>query len=126
MDLKVVKEHKQPLLKRTLVNAELNFPGQKTPSNADVTKALADRMGAAADAVAVKHILTGFGKNSATVEAYVYESKDLLDKTEAKHKVKVVKPAAGAAPAAPAPAAPAAPAPAATKAEAPAAKAAAK
>lgn len=88
MELKVTKEQKQPLLKRVYVEAELHFPGKATPSNADVAKALADRMSSAADAIAVRHIFTDFGKNEACVEAFVYESKDLLDKTEAKHKDK--------------------------------------
>jgi ribosomal protein S24E len=111
MELKVTKETKQPLLKRVHVQAELAFAGKATPSNVDVAKAVAERMATKADAVAVRHIYTDFGKNAAAVEAYVYESKDLLDKTEAKHKVKVPKPAPGAAPATPAPAAPAPAAP---------------
>jgi ribosomal protein S24E len=93
MELKVTKEQKQPLLKRIYVEAELHFPGKATPSSADVAKAVADRMAGQADAVAVRRILTDFGKNAACVEAYVYESKDLLDKTEAKHKDKKAAPA---------------------------------
>ena len=93
MELKVTKEQKQPLLKRIYVEAELQFPGKATPSNADVAKALSDRMSSAADAVVVRHIFTDFGKNAACVEAFVYESKALLDSTEAKHKDKKAAPA---------------------------------
>jgi len=97
MELTIDSATERPLLKRKHVIGTLTFTGEKTPSNKDTAAAIAKKVGASEDAVAIRSIYTGFGTTQARVEAYVYESKELLEKTEARPKKKAV---AGAAPAA--------------------------
>jgi ribosomal protein S24E len=96
MELKIVSAVENPLLKRKHIVGNLVFPGEKTPSNKDVVVAVAKATGGKEDAVAVRRIETAFGSTTAALDAYVYESKELLDKTEARPKKKEApKPAEG-------------------------------
>lgn len=90
MQLKIMTQKEGPLLKRKHITGQLDFPGEKTPSNKDVTAAIAKATSAAEDAVAVRGIKMSFGATTAVVDAYVYESKELLLKTEARPKPKKV------------------------------------
>jgi ribosomal protein S24E len=97
MELKIVSAVENPLLKRKHVVGSLTFAGEKTPSNKDTVAAVAKAIGGKEDAVAVRRIETVFGSTTANVDAYVYESKELLEKTEARPKKKEApKPAEGA------------------------------
>ncbi|RJQ21865.1 30S ribosomal protein S24e [Candidatus Woesearchaeota archaeon] len=95
MELNITTEKKNSLLGRTEVYGTVTFEGA-TPSNAQVSEALAKKYGKDTDTVVVKHILGKFGGITATFEADVYDTKEQLLKTEPKKKEK----AAGTAPAA--------------------------
>ena len=95
MELKIAKSVDGPLLKRKHVTATVTFVGEKTPSNKDALAALAKATGASEDVIAIRRIATQFGSSSATVDAYVYESKEILAKTESRPKKKVVAAPAG-------------------------------
>ena len=99
MELKIESATERPLLKRRHIVAQLSFPGEKTPSNKEVIGAIAKATSASDDAVAVRRIDAVFGSTMAHVDAYVYQNKEALAKTEARHKDKTAKPAAGAEPA---------------------------
>lgn len=104
MELKInTKEN--PLLKRKEITGEITFTGA-TPSNKKVQEELAKKLGAKPELVAIRHIYGAYGGEKATLEAYVYETKEQFDKVEPKKKEKPAAP--GEAPAeTPAPAAPA-------------------
>jgi ribosomal protein S24E len=106
MKLNILEQQKNVLLHREELSASLTFDAQ-TPSNADVTKAIADTVKKDAETVVVKRIKTHFGDRSAEVSAYVYYSKEKKAEIEPKKKEKKKKEgeAAPAAPAAPAEAA---------------------
>ncbi|HSU73008.1 MAG TPA: hypothetical protein VLJ21_04120 [Candidatus Binatia bacterium] len=94
MDLKITHQKENVLLQRKDVMASVTFD-KATPSNADVLKALAAKLSVAEDVIVVKKIDGGFGKNVATINAYVYDSKEQKMKIEP--KVKAKKAAEGAA-----------------------------
>jgi len=96
MDFKIVSQVEQPLLKRKHIVAQLSFPGAKTPSNKETIAVIAKHSGATEDVVAVRRIGMSFGSTTATVDAYVYENKQLLEKTESRPKPKVAAAAPGA------------------------------
>lgn len=98
MEMKIVSAVENPLLKRKHVVANLLFPGEKTPSNKEVTTAVAKATGANEDVVAIRRISCAFGSTTAELDAYVYQTKELLEKTEARPKKKTAA-APGAAPA---------------------------
>jgi ribosomal protein S24E len=82
MNLKIEKTEEKPLVARKEVSGSLLFEGKATPSNAEVAKAIAAELKADEKTVLVKHIYTGFGKNEAEFEAYVYNSEEDLKKYE--------------------------------------------
>ncbi len=93
MNLKIASQIEQPLLKRKHIVAELQHAGAKTPSNKETLAAIAGATGAAEDTIAIRSIQEPFGSTTATVDAYVYQSKEILAQTESRPKPKA---AAGA------------------------------
>jgi len=75
MELKIVVDKSQVLLKRKELKAEVTFAGA-TPSNVDVAKLVAEKFKADPELVVIKRILVRFGSNIADVIAYVYETKE--------------------------------------------------
>ena len=90
MNIEMKSEAESPLLCRREVKAEISFD-KVTPSNDDVKKAVAAKLKVDESLVAVKHIYTKFGKRYADVFAYIYASKEALDKIEPKKKEKKQK-----------------------------------
>lgn len=87
VDIKIISEKSQPLLKRKIVNGEFSFEGA-TLSKVELKKLLAAKLKQAEDVVLVRFIRTGFGVNKAVFEAYVYESKQALEALVPKKKEK--------------------------------------
>jgi ribosomal protein S24E len=99
---KIENIDEKPLLARKEVKAKVAFIGKATPSNDDVRKAIASELKVEEKVVVMKHIYTAFGSSEADVEAYVYNSKEELEKFEPRKKKKEEKKeedAEGAAPA---------------------------
>ena len=124
MDLKIVEERKNPLLKRTEYRFEMSHPTASTPKRDEVRQELAKLLKVPKERVIVERMHAKFGTPMSVGEAATYASKDAAMATEREHilirnglkeKPKAATPgaepeaAAPAAPAAPAPAAPAAP-----------------
>ena len=87
MELTITSQRENLLLKRKEVSATIAFE-KVTPSNAEVTKLLAEKLSAKEDAIAVKQILGSFGRHQARVTAYAYETSEQKAKIEPKHKPK--------------------------------------
>lgn len=96
MELAVKEQKPNPLLKRKELSGTLAFEGA-TPSNKQLTEELAKKLSVSADTIVVKNILGAFGGIKADFKAYVYDSKEQLDKVEPKKKVKAEGAAAPAA-----------------------------
>jgi len=91
MQLKITEKKEQPILSRTSVKAHIIFD-KSTPSADEVKKALASELKADEALVVVNEIYTEFGKPEADVNAYVYASKEEMQKIEPKPKEKEGKP----------------------------------
>ena len=90
MKFTVKSTDEQKLLSRKAVTALVVFE-KTTPSNADIKKQIAGALKVSEDVVAVKGIYTIFGHTKADVFAYVYESKEMLEKFEPKKRKKKKK-----------------------------------
>ena len=115
MDLKIVEERKNPLLKRVEYRFEMGHVGAATPKRDDVRQALATALKVPKDRVVVERMHAKFGTPLSVGEASAYATKEALLATEREHilirnglKEKAVAATPGAAeaeaPAAPAPA----------------------
>jgi small subunit ribosomal protein S24e len=119
LELKVLEERKNPLLKRTEYRFEVAHPGAATPKRDEVRQALANAAHVPKDRVVIERMGAKFGTARSEGAGAAYETKEALDVTVREHilvrnglREKKAAPAPGAA-AEPAAAAPAAPAPAA-------------
>lgn len=84
----IISKEERPLLGRTDVQASISFEGA-TPSRKDVRKDVAKALGEKIEHVIVKTIKTGYGGQSAHVEAAVY--KNLDDAKALEHKSRMAK-----------------------------------
>ena len=86
--MKIVHKIEKPLLQRTEVTVEV-AEGKITPSNAELAKHIASKMGCGEDTVVMKHIRTAFGSTKSEAVAYVY--KDAKAKAMFEPKTKHVR-----------------------------------
>lgn len=83
-----MKEIKEPLLSRKIYSFEIVYTGQATPNNELVHKQLTEKTKADPSLIKIKSIKPLFGEGKANVTAYVYDSKEAMDKFEGKVKQK--------------------------------------
>ena len=82
MKLNIHDKKEQKLLSRLEVKGRLEFDGSTTPSNDAVRESVAKNVGKDAKLVVIKSIYTDYGKASADVRAYVYDSEAKLKNVE--------------------------------------------
>lgn len=92
MQLKITEEKDNPLLSRKEVYAEVSFD-KATPSNAEIGKAIAEKVSSKEELVVVKKIAGGFGTTTAKIHAHVYKDKEQKEKIEPKIKKAEAAPA---------------------------------
>jgi len=80
MDLKQLSECDSPLVGRVSYIFRAGFSGQKTPSEAEVRKAVADKLKKDAKLVAVESIKQDYGNASATIEVHIYKNLESMKK----------------------------------------------
>jgi ribosomal protein S24E len=85
--MKIIEKKENPLLSRTELLAEITFE-KATPSNEEIKKQIASELKTDENLVVVKNIDTHFGSMNATVIAFVYNSKEDIEKIEPKPKEK--------------------------------------
>jgi len=85
MDITILKERETPLLARKRVTLEATYDAA-TPSRADLTKAVAKKVGAEEKLVSVRHIYTRFGKRKARIIAHIYSNEKDLTLLEGRPK----------------------------------------
>lgn len=90
MKLTVKKKESNLLLSREEIEAIINV-SDATPSFAEVKKELSSKIGKPEELTVIKSIYQQFGSDEAKVSAFVYDSKENLDKIEPKLKVKKEK-----------------------------------
>ena len=114
MDLKIVEERKNPLLKRTEYRFEMSHPAASTPKRDEVRQVLATQLKVPKERIIVERMHAKFGTPMSVGEAAAYATKDAALATEREHilirnglKEKAAPATPGAAPEAPAAPAPA-------------------
>jgi len=85
MELKVTSKKEEPLLSRTMVEAELVFE-KATPSNEEIRSKLAQSLGKDEKLVVIKNAHTSYGLKKAKITSYVYDDEKLKEKIERKIK----------------------------------------
>lgn len=81
MELEIKSKKETPLLSRTRVSGTISFKGA-TPSLLDVKQKMASVVKAKDNLVAIRHVYTKYGSETAKVIAHVYEKHDDLLKIE--------------------------------------------
>ena len=90
MKLEIKTKKENPLLSRIEISGTLEFD-KATPSNDQVAQSIASQLKVDASLIKMKHIYTGFGERQAKFSAFVYKTKEDLDKIEPKPKKQVEK-----------------------------------
>jgi small subunit ribosomal protein S24e len=85
LDLKIVEERKNPLLKRTEYRFEMSHPTAATPKRDEVRQELASQLKVPKDRVIIERMHAKFGTPMSIGEAAAYTSKDAALATEREH-----------------------------------------
>jgi ribosomal protein S24E len=83
-DVNILRKHEEPLMSRTIVEAEVAFTGA-VPRRQDVKKSLAAKLGAAEDTIVLESIRPIFGQTLAVATVSVYKDKKVMGKLAGKH-----------------------------------------
>ena len=81
MNITIQTKTENSLLNRVEVKGRVTFEGV-TPSNVQVTEAVAKAMKAETNLVVMRHIYTRFGHQDADIEAVVYTTSEAKQRTE--------------------------------------------
>ncbi len=87
--MEIIKKTKAPLLSRTNVVAEINHKEKQTPSRENIKEELSKDLKADKQLILVDHIYTNYGDNKSDIIAYIYDSKEAMEKIG---KVKIEEP----------------------------------
>ena len=87
MDIKITEKKEEPLLSRTALKLNVSFKGA-TPSNQELKKAIASSLKSDEKLIAIRHIYTSFGIESADVIAYQYSNEKSMKLLEKEKKPK--------------------------------------
>jgi ribosomal protein S24E len=87
--LSIEKKESKPLLEREEIYAIVK--SKVTPSLTSVQEEIANKLEKKKELVVVKNVYQRFGKQEASVVAYVYDSEEALKKFEPKKKEKKAK-----------------------------------
>lgn len=85
MNMEIIKEKETPLLNRKRVTLKYTTTEGKTPARKDMVNAVAQKVGAKDDLIAIRHIYTQFGSTSAKIIAHVYKDAATKEKYEGKN-----------------------------------------
>lgn len=81
MNINIESKKENALLSRTEIKADLTYEGV-TPSRIELKKKITAILGAKEELVVIKKIEVAYGFQKAVVTAYVYKTKQELDKLE--------------------------------------------
>ena len=90
MKIEIKNKKENPLLSRIEVSGIVTFEGA-TPSNEQLTQSIASQMKTDASVVKMKKIRNTLGSHQASFTAFVYKSKEELDRIEPKPKKQLEK-----------------------------------
>ncbi len=82
MKLILIEEKEAPLLKRRRITFEIDNEKQKTPSETEVKKAIAENLKTGEEVIAIRHIYQKYGKGKSKVIAHIYKNQEDLKRIE--------------------------------------------
>jgi len=82
MKITLQEEKEAPLLMRKRAHFEIDNEKQKTPSESEVKKAVAETMKVKEEVVAIRHIYQQYGVGKTKVIAHIYKNPEELKKIE--------------------------------------------
>lgn len=85
MELTILHQEVNPLLKRTTISANVKFE-TTTPSNLEVLQQISKKLGTKEELLVVKKIQTNFGQKQAKVTAVSYDSLKTKIESLTKHQ----------------------------------------
>ena len=91
MEIKIVRDEKNPLLQRREVWFEVRHEGKPTPPKIEVAKVLAAKLNANLDLMVIKYYTTGFGTNVSRGLCLVYENGEAMKRAEPANKINARK-----------------------------------
>lgn len=94
MKITLIEEKEAPLLMRRRVHFEVDNEKNKTPSEAEIKKAIAENMKIKEDTVEIRHIYQKYGVGKAKAIVHIYKTPEELKMVEhikKKQKKKEVK-----------------------------------
>src|SRR5512139_1314816 len=83
MELQIIKDKKNPLLKRREVSIKINNKG--TPSRIDIKNKLAAMANSKPELIVIEHIDTVFGNQEVVGTVSIYQSEDRLKQLAHRH-----------------------------------------
>ena len=86
MEAKIIHEKEAPLLNRREVSLELNFPGVKTPTKAEVVKKASELLKTEENLIEFQRITPTFGLSKCKALVHVYKDINELTRIERKKK----------------------------------------
>lgn len=86
MKIVLAKEKETPLLMRKLIEVDVDNEKQKTPSETDIKKAIADMLKVKDEVLAIRKIKQQYGTGKSRVIAYIYNNPEALLKLEKANK----------------------------------------
>lgn len=89
LKMDIIKNFNNALLKRKEI--EISFDSESNPGIVKASKDIAETFKVNEEQIVIKRIKSGFGSNNFSVNAFIYENKDLKDSTEPKRKEKKKK-----------------------------------
>ena len=92
MEVKVISEKKNILLKRREVLFSVSHQGQGTPSRLEVKEKLASLLNADLDCIFIKKMETKTGSSRTIGEANVYDDREQAERIEPEHIISRNKP----------------------------------
>ena len=87
MELKIINKKEEPLLSRTMVEADITFE-KATPTKGEVKSKLAQILGKDEKLIVIKGMHNTYGLKKAKSISYLYEDEKLKERIEARIKKK--------------------------------------
>ncbi|MEM4638156.1 MAG: hypothetical protein QXK76_04000 [Candidatus Woesearchaeota archaeon] len=84
MDIEIIQQKDEPLIKRKYFEAKVIFEG-KTPSRIELKKDLCKKLNSNENLTIIRKIKTDYGSERAIISGYIYNDEKTLSNIENKH-----------------------------------------
>lgn len=85
MELNIISEKYNPLLRRREISVEISHPGEGTPTRASAKELLTSKLKADKEALVIRKMATKTGMNKTFCEVEIYEDPNLMRRVFPRH-----------------------------------------